>query len=195
MDAPSFKYNKGVWSQEEDNLLRFYVEKKLHKISQYSYGDKLRMRWGPISGKVKTRSSKQCRERWINHLSPEICKGKWEPEEDEVLLRLGQKCEGKWAWIARHLPGRSQNQVKVRWKSLTRAKKKQKISFDNLDKSFERVAPVHSSFSEKNYIERFAVAEPFKNCEQVDDSCERYQDFNLDSSFENSVLELLMNIS
>ena len=32
---------------------------------------------------------KQCRERWFNHLCPEVKKGEWTPEEDE-LITIGE---------------------------------------------------------------------------------------------------------
>jgi len=36
---------------------------------------------------MKGRSGKQCRERWVNHLKPEVKKGGWTHEEDELILQ------------------------------------------------------------------------------------------------------------
>ena len=145
------------------------------------------MRWGPISEKVKTRTSKQCRERWINHLSPEVCKSAWQPEEDEILLNLENKYKRKWAFIAKHLPGRSQNQVKVRWKSLKRVNNRLKSSGKKLNISYR---PSDTAFS----FER-KCTQPYTQTQGTDDDvCDCCLSSYLDLEFENSVLELLLNI-
>jgi hypothetical protein len=104
---------KGVWRQEEDNLLVAAVNRQfdmgLRKVS-----------WPDVAKCVPHRSCKQCRERWVNHLNPEVIKKKWTPEEDAKLIEVGLANPMKWALIARHIVGRTENQVKVRWKILNR---------------------------------------------------------------------------
>nr|WRO64662.1 MYB transcription factor protein [Rosa persica] len=51
---------KGQWTPQEDRLLTELVER---------YGDK---KWSQISKVLKGRVGKQCRERWHNHLRPDI---------------------------------------------------------------------------------------------------------------------------
>ena len=36
---------------------------------------------------IRHRSGKKCRERWINHLKPEVSKSIWTPDEEQTLLR------------------------------------------------------------------------------------------------------------
>ena len=50
------------WTPEEDAILR-------QAIHSSSHGD-----WGAVSELVPDRNSKQCRERWLNHLAPGISK-------------------------------------------------------------------------------------------------------------------------
>lgn len=76
--------------------------------------------WGVIAQQVAGRTAKQCRERWCNHLDPSIRKGSWTPEEDTLILGLQQQLGNKWSQIARHLEGRTENSIKIRWKTLTR---------------------------------------------------------------------------
>jgi myb proto-oncogene protein len=46
------------------------------------YGPK---RWTLIAKHLKGRIGKQCRERWHNHLNPEIKKTSWTDEEDRII--------------------------------------------------------------------------------------------------------------
>ncbi len=66
------------------------------------------------------RSPRKIRERWHNHLNPNINKRKWYYEEDKKLLELVRMNGNKWSKISRFLAGRNENMVKNRYKSLMR---------------------------------------------------------------------------
>jgi len=100
---------KTQWSKSEDMKLRELID---------TYGTV--GKWTEISREMETRSGKQCRERYNNHLNPNIRKGQWTAEEDKKIVELKQTLGSQWAKIAKELNGRSDNSVKNRFHLITR---------------------------------------------------------------------------
>merc|ERR1711981_281699 len=84
---------KRQWTEEEDRIVCEHVRK---------LGPR---KWSKIAANLPGRIGKQCRERWHNHLNPDIRKTPWTPEVDRIILQAHLKYGNQWSYIAKLLPG------------------------------------------------------------------------------------------
>ncbi|KAH7104201.1 hypothetical protein BKA62DRAFT_693851 [Auriculariales sp. MPI-PUGE-AT-0066] len=94
-----------AWTAEEDAIL-------LRQIEVFGVKDQ----WRKISEALPGRTNKACRKRWLHSLSPNVKKSLWTPEEDALLIKLNEEFPGRWALIARQIPGRTDDACSKRYR-------------------------------------------------------------------------------
>jgi hypothetical protein len=73
---------------------------------------------------MRNRNPKQCKERWANYLSPDVCLLPWTDEEDQILLTKVAESGAKWVQLKAFFPKRSDANLKNRWFILMRRARK-----------------------------------------------------------------------
>ncbi|KAL4285324.1 hypothetical protein GQ457_16G024900 [Hibiscus cannabinus] len=110
---------RGPWTLEEDTLL-------IHYITRHGEG-----RWNMLAKSAGLkRTGKSCRLRWLNYLKPDIKRGNLTPQEQLLILELHSKWGNRWSKIARHLPGRTDNEIKNYWRTRVQKRARQ-VSVDD----------------------------------------------------------------
>lgn len=103
------------WLHEEDSILKKLL-KKQEEDREYN--------WDRIAYEMKEhkydKTAKQCRERFQNHLNPQLNHVKFNMIENQKLIKIFGDIGNKWKEIASHFPGRVDNTIKNQFFSLVR---------------------------------------------------------------------------
>lgn len=139
-DASPMKSAKSAsWTPLEENRLVKLVE---------HVGQK---HWSVIAASMPGRSGKQCRERWLNHLRPDIRRGSWSEEEELVLAKGHLELGTRWSALAQRLPGRTENSIKNRWNATLRCKGRARTAAET-----DSAAPAAGTLL-KRYVEAWST--------------------------------------
>lgn len=123
------KVKRGLWSPEED-------EKLMNYITTHGHGC-----WSSVPKLAGLqRCGKSCRLRWINYLRPDLKRGTFSANEERIIIDVHRILGNRWAQIAKHLPGRTDNEVKNFWNSCI----KKKLIAQGLDPKTHNLMPAAS---------------------------------------------------
>ncbi|TVU39047.1 hypothetical protein EJB05_12449, partial [Eragrostis curvula] len=148
------KVKRGLWSPEEDEKLVRHITAHGHNC------------WSSVPKNAGLqRCGKSCRLRWINYLRPDLKRGTFSEQEERIIIDvhriLGNRRDfsvhdethrgfhpppssavaSRWAQIAKHLPGRTDNEVKNFWNSCI----KKKLIAQGLDPKTHNLLPASKS--------------------------------------------------
>lgn len=107
---------KGNWTSDEDEILLAWVR------------DNGATKWTECSKQIRGRCGKQCRERWVNILNPDVKKGNWTDEEQLLIFDNLHKYFTSWSAMSKVLPGRTENSIKNYFYSSVRRLKSNPIT-------------------------------------------------------------------
>ncbi|KAL8033188.1 hypothetical protein ABFX02_13G145750 [Erythranthe guttata] len=113
------KVRTGPWSTAEDLRLTTFIQNNGHA------------NWRALPKQAGLlRCGKSCRLRWVNYLSPNVRRGNFSPEEEQIIINMHTSIGNKWSKIASCLPGRTDNEIKNVWN--THLKKRSLTTTNNI---------------------------------------------------------------
>ncbi|CAD8203479.1 unnamed protein product [Paramecium octaurelia] len=143
------------WDPEEDEIIRSLMNEQDEKHIWTHIALEL---YNQNNGQY-IRTPKQVRERWMNYLNPKLKKTNWSQQEDLQLLNMVVKNGKRWSLISSLLDGRTENQVKNRFKSLI-----QKIYKDEDDDDIEELEAIKEYLNKQDQQQ---IQEPQKVESQI----------------------------
>ncbi|KAL0733184.1 hypothetical protein Bca4012_009394 [Brassica carinata] len=150
--------NKGAWTKEEDERLVSYIK---------SHGEGSWRSLPRAAGLL--RCGKSCRLRWINYLRPDLKRGNFTHDEDELIIKLHSLLGNKWSLIAARLPGRTDNEIKNYWNTHIKRKLLSKGIDPNTHRSINAAKDHDSKKTEDQVVKDVSFGSLFDKTEKSEE--------------------------
>nr|AKV16373.1 MYB4 [Fagopyrum tataricum] len=176
--------NKGAWSKQEDQKLIDYIS---------AHGEGCWRSLPKAAGLL--RCGKSCRLRWINYLRPDIKRGNFAQDEEDLIIKLHALLGNRWSLIAGRLPGRTDNEVKNYWNSHIR-KKLIKMGIDpNNHKPQQHLPILHPPTSRTSQITNSSGSGSMEDASKPDEGISHVLVSTIDQESSATPLDLNLDLT
>lgn len=171
------KNGRNSWSKQEDNELRSLLNMALIELGYANGTDDIRsiheselackkVSWEDIAAQFKNslRKPKELRKRWTSSLDPNLKRGKWDPEEDEMLLRAYAKHGSHWLNVASEISGRTEDQCAKRYVEILGPSSEGRLRKWTLEEDLSLVSKVKSYGTKWRRISSELESRPSLTC-------------------------------
>lgn len=126
------------FSKDEDQKLITIIENSLQtNFEQINSKIEAKINWKNVSKEMGSRTSRQCKERYIHYLSPKINKSDWTSEEDSQLLLDVNHYGKRWKILENKFKDRTEIDIRNRFNVLQRRiSKVARKNFSNYNMGF-----------------------------------------------------------
>ncbi|OHT03665.1 hypothetical protein TRFO_28849 [Tritrichomonas foetus] len=97
-------------------------------------------KWKAIARRMPGKTSRQCRDRYMNYLRDGIVNSKWTDEEDRLLIEKVKEIGTHWSRLTHFFCGRSANNLKNRWYTVHFKRRNQGKSTTNSNDMFNHIS-------------------------------------------------------
>lgn len=171
------KNGRNSWSKEDDNQLRTLLNRALIDLGFPNGTDDIksiqesesvckRVSWEDIAAMFKNspRKPKELRKRWASSLDPNLKRGKWAPEEDDLLLKAYAKHGPHWLNVAGEISGRTEDQCAKRYVEILGPSSEGRLRKWTLEEDLSLVSKVKSYGTKWRRISSELESRPSLTC-------------------------------
>ena len=169
--APKIKHKI---TENEDDEIKKYVKQYWEK------------NWVKKSHLMKNRSSRQIKERYYNYLCPTVKRTEWNDEEDEKLLNMVKEFGKKWRQIAKNFDGRTDVNLKNRYRLLERRERKYRTLLNEKNMKKHKKAKKDKKAIQKtpkNISNARVISNKLKEADIFDCFIEKFDEFSCFDDF------------
>lgn len=163
------KRKRNKWTYEQDQKLTKLLigQYKLRmNIAEYN-GEKIdvdTIDWAAIAIRLDNRKAKECRKRWVSSLDPNLRKGKWTKEEDDLLVSAYKRHGPQWQKVASEIDGRNDDQCSKRYTEVLHSDTKERLKPWRMDEDLTLIDGVKQYGTKWRTISNSLPGRPSLTC-------------------------------